>query len=122
MSVADAVSSEPVKELRRYGIPAERALGYPSRSGRVRTTKGPFVSKHDHGRGISMTANAAGSTIRRTRLASTIAGVCIALGAAAQLQWGDAENAMDLFARRTAKGLAALTSGTATPADLPLPD
>ena len=69
-----------------------------------------------------MTANAAGSTIRRTRLASTIAGVSIALGAAAQLQWGDAENAMDLFSRRTAKGLAALTSGTATPADLPLPD
>ncbi len=35
MSVADAVSGEPVKELRRYGIPAERALGYPSHSGRV---------------------------------------------------------------------------------------
>jgi len=44
------------------------------------------------------------------------------LKAAAQVQWGDAENAMDLFARRTAKGLAALTSGTATPADLPLPE
>ena len=75
--------SELVKELRRHGIPADRALGYPSSSGRVLTITGQFVSNHDHGRGISMTAKAAGSTIRRTRLASTIAGVCIALGAAA---------------------------------------
>jgi hypothetical protein len=42
--------------------------------------------------------------------------------AAAQWQWGDVQNAMDLFARRMAKGLHALTTGAATPADLPLPD
>jgi hypothetical protein len=42
--------------------------------------------------------------------------------AAAQWEWGDAENAMDLFARRMARGLSALTTGAATPADLPLPD
>jgi Protein of unknown function (DUF3313) len=42
--------------------------------------------------------------------------------AAAQWQWGDAENAMDLFAKRIATTLYALTTGAATPADLPLPD
>jgi hypothetical protein len=42
--------------------------------------------------------------------------------AAAQVQWGDAQNAMDLFARRAAASLSALTTGKASPADLPLPD
>jgi hypothetical protein len=42
--------------------------------------------------------------------------------AAAQWQWGDVQNAMDLFARRMATSLYALTTGAATPADLPLPD
>lgn len=42
--------------------------------------------------------------------------------AAGQWKWGDAENAMDLFAKRGAANLYGLTSGAATPADLPLPD
>jgi hypothetical protein len=42
--------------------------------------------------------------------------------AAAQWQWGDVQNAMDLFAKRMATNLSALTTGAATPADLPLPD
>jgi hypothetical protein len=42
--------------------------------------------------------------------------------AAAQWKWGDTQNAMDLFAKRLAKNLHGLTSGAATPADLPLPD
>ena len=42
--------------------------------------------------------------------------------AAAQWEWGDVQNAMDLFARRLARNLSALTTGAATPADLPLPD
>ena len=42
--------------------------------------------------------------------------------AAAQVKWGDAQNAMDLFARRAATNLSALTTGKASPADLPLPD
>lgn len=42
--------------------------------------------------------------------------------AAAQWEWGDAQNAMDLFAKRAATNLYGLTSGAATPADLPLPD
>jgi uncharacterized protein DUF3313 len=42
--------------------------------------------------------------------------------AAAQWEWGDVQNAMDLFAKRMARNLSALTTGAATPADLPLPD
>ena len=42
--------------------------------------------------------------------------------AAAQVKWGDAQNAMDLFARRAATNLSALTTGKATPVQLPLPD
>jgi Protein of unknown function (DUF3313) len=42
--------------------------------------------------------------------------------AAAQVEWGDAQNAMDLFARRAAANLHALTTGKATVAELPLPD
>jgi hypothetical protein len=42
--------------------------------------------------------------------------------AAAQWKWGDAENAMDLFSRRAASNLHALTAGQATPADLPVAD
>ncbi len=44
------------------------------------------------------------------------------LKAAAQLEWGDAENAMDLFSKRATANLHALTTGAATPAQLPLPD
>ena len=42
--------------------------------------------------------------------------------AAAQWKWGDAENAIDLFSKRAASNLHALTTGRATPAELPLPD
>jgi len=42
------------------------------------------------------------------------------LKAAAQVQWGDAQNAMDLFSTRTASNLQALTTGRATVAELPL--
>lgn len=45
-----------------------------------------------------------------------------AMKAAAQWEWGDAENAMDLFSKRAANNLQALTAGKATAADLPLPD
>jgi hypothetical protein len=41
---------------------------------------------------------------------------------AAQIQWGDAENAMDLFSKRAANNLWALTTGKATVAELPVPD
>jgi hypothetical protein len=41
---------------------------------------------------------------------------------AAQWEWGDVQNAMDLFSRRMARSISALTTGAATPADLPLPD
>ena len=40
--------------------------------------------------------------------------------AAAQVSWGDAENAMDLFSTRAAANVYALTSGAATAAQLPL--
>lgn len=39
---------------------------------------------------------------------------------AAQWEWGDVQNAMDAFAGRAAGNLYALTSGAATPAQLPL--
>jgi len=39
---------------------------------------------------------------------------------AAQWQWGDAENAMNDFSARAAANLHALTSGSATPAQLPV--
>ena len=42
------------------------------------------------------------------------------LKAAAQVEWGDAQFAMDLFSKRAATNLYALTSGTATPARLPV--
>src|SRR6267378_7692440 len=42
------------------------------------------------------------------------------LKAAAQVEWGDAQFAMDLFSKRAATNLYALTSGTATPAQLPV--
>ena len=42
------------------------------------------------------------------------------LKAAAQVQWGDAQNAMDLFSKRAASNLRALTTGRATVAELPL--
>ena len=42
------------------------------------------------------------------------------LKAAAQVQWGDAQNAMDLFSKRAASNLQALTTGRATVAELPL--
>ena len=39
---------------------------------------------------------------------------------AAQWEWGDVQNAMDLFSSRAAGNLHALTTGSATPAQLPL--
>jgi len=39
---------------------------------------------------------------------------------AAQWEWGDAQNAMDEFSKRAAGNLYALTSGAATPAQLPV--
>jgi len=40
--------------------------------------------------------------------------------AAAQVEWGDAQNAMDFFAKRGATNLKALTTGRATVAELPV--
>ena len=42
------------------------------------------------------------------------------VAAAAQWKWGDAENAMDTFATKAAANLAAVTSGRATPDQLPV--
>ena len=42
------------------------------------------------------------------------------LKAAAQVEWGDAEYAIDLFAKRAAANMKALTSGSATTAQLPV--
>jgi len=40
--------------------------------------------------------------------------------AAAQVEWGDAQNAMDFFAKRAATNFKALTTGRATVAELPV--
>lgn len=42
------------------------------------------------------------------------------VSSAAQVSWGDAQDAMQLFSTRAAANLSALTSGTATAADLPV--
>jgi len=39
---------------------------------------------------------------------------------AAQVEWGDAQNAMDYFAKRAATNFYALTTGKATIAELPV--
>jgi hypothetical protein len=42
--VADAVANELVKNIRSYGLMAERAIGYPESKGKVLMVKGQFVS------------------------------------------------------------------------------
>jgi hypothetical protein len=42
--VADAVATELVKNIRRFGLMAERAFGYPQVGGKVLMVKGQFVS------------------------------------------------------------------------------
>jgi hypothetical protein len=42
--VADAVANELVKNIRRYGLMAERAFGYPRAQGKLLMVKGQFLS------------------------------------------------------------------------------
>jgi hypothetical protein len=102
--------------------PGLRTISLVLPQARVLTAAGSMASGHQVFAGsLQVEARLTDAATGRLLAATVARGVGGSnVAAAAQVSWGDAQNAMDLFSTRAAGNLHALTSGKATAAQLPL--
>lgn len=112
VAVVDAESSTPGLRTFSLVLPQARLL-----SAGASAVKGEQVFAGSLQVEAKMVDAVTGRTLAAT-VARAVGGSNVK--AAAQVAWGDAENAMDYFSSVAATNLQALTAGTATPAQLPL--
>ena len=112
LAVVDAEAATPGLRTISMVVPQARLL----------TTVGSMASgKQVFAGGLQVETrliDAASGKLLAAAVARSVGGSSIKT--AAQWEWGDAQNAMDEFSKRAAGNLYALTSGAATPAQLPV--